>query len=368
MSAGSTTPHLELHLQQDIDRLRQHVFRMGQMASRAIVRATRALLHTDTTEAEAVILRDRLIDQLESDGERLGLEMLVRHQPVGRTLRFIHASLRIIRELERIGDYAESIARQVLRVSRLDPPPQAVTGFEEQCHLAAEMLERALHAYRDEDEALAKGAIPMEQTADQLRDRVRDELLARQQGGGLSVPGLTALLTVARRLERVTDQGKNICEEIVFLCTGRPLRHPHLDTFQILFVDDTQSCLGHLAEAVGRHHAGANFTFHSAGMRPNPPDPRTLEFLRRRGVDVSTLFSRSLGQVPSPEDHHLLIALTEGARAAFPLGSVKTLCLHWPMVEPTRLPDPDAVERSLESAWDSLEQRLAPLLAAVQRD
>jgi hypothetical protein len=85
-------------------------------------------------------------------------------------------------------------------------------------------------------------------------------------------------------------------------------------------------------------------------------------------VDVGVLVSRSLGQVPAPDEHHLLIALTEGARIVFPMTSARTLCLYWPMVEPTTAGDAAAIERGLETAWQTLEQRLAPLLAAIQRD
>ncbi|MBX3746713.1 MAG: phosphate signaling complex protein PhoU [Verrucomicrobiae bacterium] len=362
--AGS---HLELHLQQAVDRLRAHVSLMGAMAIRAVERAGNALLNRNVTEASAVILRDRLLDQHEADGERLGLEFLVRHQPAGRTLRFVHASLRIVRELERIGDCAESVARQTLRIHRLDPPPE-LAPFAEQSALAIDMLQRALQAYRDEDESLARQTIPVEDAADQLRDQIRDRLLDRQRAGQLSVPGLTTLLTIARRLERITDQAKNICEEVVFLCTGQLLRHPHADAFRILFVDDTHACLGHLAEAIARRAADDRFVFHSAGMRPGPPDPRTRDFLQRRGVDIRTLTSRSLGQVPSPEEHHLVIALSEVARSVFPLAPSKTLCLDWPTPDPTTLSDSGAGDEGWDTAWRSLEQRLHPLLQAIGHD
>lgn len=361
--AGS---HLELHLQQAVDRLRTHVSQMGAMAVRAVERAGAALLARNVTEAGAVILRDRLLDQQEADGERLGLEFLVRHQPAGRTLRFVHASLRVIRELERIGDCAESVARQTLRIHRLDPPPD-LTPFAEQTALATDMLQRSLQAYRDQDEPLARQTIPVEDSADQLRDQIRERLLERQGAGQLSVPGLTTLLTIARRLERITDQAKNICEEVVFLCTGQLVRHPHSDAFRILFVDDTHACLGHMAEAIARRAADGRFAFHSAGMRPVPPDPRTRDFLQRRGVDTRTLTSRSLGQVPSPEEHHLIVALSETARSVFPLAPSKTLCLDWPTTDPSTLAD-SAGDDAWDTAWRSLEQRLHPLIQAIGRD
>jgi phosphate transport system protein len=361
------TGHLELHLQQAVDRLRSRVIEMGSLAVKAVRRAAASLMSRDTTEASAVILRDRLIDQLEAEGERLGLELLVRHQPAGRTLRFVHGSLRILREIERVGDCAESVARQALRIGRMDPAP-TLPRFDAQAAMATDMLERALSAYRLEDETLARQTIPIEEAADQQRDQLRGELLQRQQAGALSVPAMNSLLTVARRLERVTDQAKNICEEVVFICTGELLRHPHSGAYRILFVDDTHAALGHLAEEVARRAASDRFEFHSAGIRPTVVHPMTREFLQRHGVDTAALASRSLGQVPPPEEHHLVIALTDEARRVFPHGPSKTLCLDWPLPDPSELDDPAARASAYETTWRALEEKLRPLIEAVCRE
>jgi phosphate transport system protein len=360
-------PHLEIHLQQDINHLRRQVSELGERAGRAIERSIRALTEANLLDAQAVILRDRFLDRMERDGERIGLEMLVRHQPVGRTLRFVHASLRILGELERIGDYAASIARQVLRVEGLDPKPFS-PSFVEQSRLACDMLDRAMRAYRTEDSALARQSIPLEEAGDQLRDRVRDELLARQRAGTINVPRLTALLTVSRRLERVTDQARSICEEVVFLCSGESVRHPHADAIRVLFVDDAQASLGHLAEAVARRHGDERFAFESAGLRPLPPDPRTRAFLAKRGVEVADLVSRSLGQVPPLEEQDLIIALTPSARQVFAMSAGGALCIDWPMEDPSAVEDPRESEAAFERAWTFLEERLRPLIDAVNRE
>lgn len=359
--------HLELHLQQDLEHLRSRVMQLGTMAARALSRATEALHSLDQIEAQALILRDRLIDQEEGDIERLGLELLVRHQPAGRHLRFLFASLRIVRELERIGDCAESIARQTLALAHSDPRPE-LPHYRDQAIIASEMLQRCLQAFGTEDDALARQLIPMEDAADQLREQIIADLLARQQTGALSVHSLTTLLTLARRFERITDNAKRICEEIVFLVTGHPARHPHAQCYRVLFVDDCQAGLGHLAERVARRHVGDGFEIHGAGLHPAPPHPATRAFLQAKGFDVAALVSRSLGQVPAPEEFHLIIALTEGARIIFPMSTSRCLCLAWPMLEPTTLQDSEAVARGLETAWCSLEQRLAPLLSAIQHD
>ena len=103
-----------------------------------------ALTERNRQSAYSVILRDRYIDELETELDRLCLEFLARHQPVAGHLRFIFATILINREIERIGDYAESIARQVLVVSALEPqPPYA--KFIELGDLSLHMMRDAVH-------------------------------------------------------------------------------------------------------------------------------------------------------------------------------------------------------------------------------
>src|ERR1041385_8482795 len=92
---------------------------MARLAERALTDSLRALVENNLTVAYSVILRDQYIDELEKEIDRLCLEFLVRQQPVAGHLRFAYAAIKINLELERIGDYAESIARQVLKVSTL---------------------------------------------------------------------------------------------------------------------------------------------------------------------------------------------------------------------------------------------------------
>src|SRR5512132_2260814 len=111
--------HFEEHLQRDIEFIRKKVRTMAQLADRALRDSLGALVDRNLTLAYSVILRDQYIDELEKEIDRLCLEFLVRQQPVAGHLRFAYATIKINLELERIGDYAESVARQVLKVSGL---------------------------------------------------------------------------------------------------------------------------------------------------------------------------------------------------------------------------------------------------------
>src|SRR3954467_4238650 len=112
--------HYEANLQRDIERIRKKVTDMGALAERALRSCLQALAQRNRQIAYSVILRDQRIDELEKEIDRLCLEFIVRQQPVAGTLRFAYATLQNNLELERVGDYAESIARQILTLSTVD--------------------------------------------------------------------------------------------------------------------------------------------------------------------------------------------------------------------------------------------------------
>lgn len=364
----NSAPHLEASLQQGLDDIRTRLLKMGHLCEVALNKALAALEERDVLGAQAVILRDRLIDQLEREVERQCLEFLVRQQPVGGPLRFAYSSIRINQELERIGDYIESIARQALALAPLRPQPR-LHDYGPLVTVARKMLGDALQAYRSDDDALAERTMAAEREADQLRNAIRDELIERQDKGELPLSALTPLLTVARRLERMTDQTKNICEEIIYSVRGESPRHRGADKFRFLFVDDTNACTSQLAEALARSLADSRFVFASAGLRPGPVSDATRKFLASRGVESSAIQPKSVHAVGLPEEYHVMVALSDPAASAFPAEPTKTLCLQWTLSDPSGVAGSEEQRHAaFEATWRELEQRLRPLISAVTEE
>ena len=104
--------HYEESLQRDIERIKSKVQQMADLAAGALDACLRALVERNRQLAYSVILRDQRIDALEKEIDRLCLEFIVRQQPAARHLRFAYVTIKINQEVERIGDYAESMARQ----------------------------------------------------------------------------------------------------------------------------------------------------------------------------------------------------------------------------------------------------------------
>src|SRR5438093_9982810 len=143
---GEMTTHYEETLQRDIDRIRGKVTEMGDLADRAFRDCLQALKERSLQLAYSIILRDQRIDELEKEIDRLCLEFLLRQQPVAGHLRFAYVTIKINLELERIGDYAESMARQILVLEGLDVAIP-YERFAEIGELAIPMLHDAVRAF-----------------------------------------------------------------------------------------------------------------------------------------------------------------------------------------------------------------------------
>ena len=213
------TTHLEASLQQDLELIRQKVIEMGELAEQAILDSIRAAVERDRQLAFAVILRDQFIDEAEKQLDRLCLAFLVKHQPAASLLRFAYATIKVNLELERVGDYAEAIARQALKLTQVEDSLPS-DRLQQVAGLAIPMLHDAVRAFVNQDAELARRTIETDEAVDLLRDKLTEDLTTLYREGSLPFDALNPLVMIARRLERVSDQARNISMETLYLCTG----------------------------------------------------------------------------------------------------------------------------------------------------
>jgi phosphate transport system protein len=360
--------HYEEHLQRDIELIRSKILAMAQLADRALRDSLQSLVEKNLTLAYSVILRDQYIDELEKQLDRLCLEFLVRQQPVAGHLRFAYATIKINLELERIGDYAESVARQVLKVSALhDRLP--IAAFSGLANVSIPMLARAVKAFVEQDAKLARETMEDEDKADALRNQIDSELLQLNQNGVIPITALTPLQTIARRFERVADQAKNICEETLYMCTGEYMKHRGAEVLRILFVDENNSCRSQIAEGIANSLDSNGFVFSSAGLEARAIDWRTTEFMREKGIDISRQNSKSVNQIPNLDHYHVIIALAKSAQKVFPPPPTKTVGLDWNVEDPSRLPGSLADVRSAyEEMFQYISTHVRELVQALVGD
>ena len=359
------TPHLEALLQHDIDVIRTKLFEMVALDEQALTRAFQAFLGRDRQLAYSVILRDQDVDALETELDRLCVEFMVRHQPVAGHLRFIYSASKIVGELERIGDYAESVARQVLLISSI-PFEVPTDKFHEIVNLAVPMLHNAVRSFLERNPDLARATMTNAPRVNQVRDRINAELLEWRLQGTLPLEALTPMVTIARRIERVSDQATNICEQALYFTTGEYLRHMPREGFRVLFVDDTNGCLSRIAEAVGSRLGAKRFTFSSAGIVAGAVDTQTVRFLAEKGIDISPQASRCVDQVPQFDQMEVMVALCDGAERAFPQRPAKTLGLRWSVPDPFKARGtPAEVRAEYEQAYRTLTGHIRDLVQAI---
>jgi phosphate transport system protein len=364
----NTHPHLEESLRRDINSIRGKVSEMAALSQGALKASVRALTERNRQLAYSIILRDQYIDELEVELDRLCLEFLARHQPVAKDLRFIFSTIHINRELERIGDYAESIARQVLAVSSLEPQVP-YEKFVELGDLAVHMLHDAVHSFIQQDAGLATRTMIIEERANTLRTSINADLRELSKANQLPAASFTPLLTIARRLERVTDQAKNLCEEVLYMCTGESIKHKGVEAFRILFLDATNGSLSQMAEAISSALHQPRFIFCSAGFTPQPLDGRTVEFMASKGIDISRYASKSLDQLPGWEQYQVIVCLSPQVREAVPHHPGKTIYFTWHVKNPSATEGPpDGVRSAFEEAYQSLESQIKDLVGAILQE
>jgi phosphate transport system protein len=360
------TSHFEAALQRDIDFIRAKVLEMAALDEQALTKAFQAFVTRDRQLAYSVILCDQDVDALETELDRLCLEFIVRHQPTASHLRFVYSASKIVNELERVGDYAESIARQVLMLgtSTFDVP---LDQFSEMANLAIPMLHNAVRAFVDRNADLARTTMEVEPRVNEVRDSLSAQLVEWREQGLLPLEALPPLINLARRFERVSDQATNICEEALYFATGEYLRHLPREGFGVLFVDETNGCLSRLAEAIGNGLGAKRFSFASAGLTAGPVDPQTIRFLADKGVDISHQPSRSVDAIPQLDQIQVIVSLCKGTARALPQRPAKkTVGLDWVLPDPSKARGTTAEVRAVyEQAYETLRAHIEDLVQAI---
>jgi phosphate transport system protein len=361
--------HYEETLQRDIERIRKKVTEMGGLADRALRSCLQALAERNRQIAYSVILRDQRIDELEKEIDRLCLEFLVRQQPVAGTLRFAYATIKINLELERVGDYAESMARYVLVLSDMADLEIPLPRYAEIGNLAIPMLHQAVKAFVDQDPDLARRTMESEEQVDVLRHRINADLVAQLSKGKLAAEALTPLMTIANRFERVADQAKSICQEVLYICTGEYTKHRGGEVIRVLFVDEHNACRSQMAEGIGNGLGQPKFIFGSAGLEPWRLDQAALTFLKEKGIDISRNTSRGVEQVPNLDHYHVIVALAEEARRVFPPPPTKVVCLDWSIRDPSKVTGTaEQIRAAYEETYSFLRAHIQDLVEAILGD
>ncbi len=205
--------------QKQLDELQEKLMEMGRFVENMLTSAIQALISADDALAQKVILDDDTADQMDIDIEQMCMRLLALQQPLGKDLRTIGTALKIITDLERIGDYSVDIARIARRlISRGET--QLPVDISPIARTATAMVREALESFLNRDLDLVNKVCADDNEVDSLWHSLRDELIHRMQQNPQCVPQAVDLLLVARYLERVADHSTNVAERVWYTETG----------------------------------------------------------------------------------------------------------------------------------------------------
>lgn len=199
--------------------LNDELIEMGSMIEKAIETAVQALVHQDTELAMSAIEADEEIDRQERMIENLCLKLLLQQQPVARDLRLISAALKMITDMERIGDHASDISEITIALSK-QPYIKKLEHIQQMAKETMMMLVGSIEAFVNKDLRKANAVIQRDDIVDDLFETVKSELIQMIHENAEIGEQAADLLMAAKYLERIGDHATNISEWVIFSITG----------------------------------------------------------------------------------------------------------------------------------------------------
>ena len=219
--------HTSRHYEQELQELREKILLIGGIVEEMIASSMRAVIQRDSALARKVIESDFRVDAAELEIDQQCLNILALRQPAASDLRFITTALKIVTDLERIGDLAANIAERAIELNE-EPQLKPYIDIPRMGSAAAEMVHRALDAFVSRDPAQARSVLAADDAVDQLNVQIFRELLTYMIEEPKTVGRAMRITFIAKYLERIADHATNIGQMVIFMCEGRDVRHPGL--------------------------------------------------------------------------------------------------------------------------------------------
>lgn len=214
--------HSDRHFDEALAALRQQIVLMCSQVQLMLADAVRALSTGDRALAEQVIERDSTANALEASIDEQCLELLVRYQPAAGDLRFITRGLKIVTDLERVGDLAANIAKRSIEITAAGGPAIDLT---EMAAVVQGTLKDSIDAFVTGDDHKALEVLRKDDVIDNLTRRYVNDFIDRAMQEPQNIGRIFPSASVVRYLERVADHATNIAELVIFMVQGRDVRH-----------------------------------------------------------------------------------------------------------------------------------------------
>lgn len=216
--------HFIKQYDEELNQIREEILEMGGKVELMIANAMKSLQERDSALADQTIAFDHEINRLEMDIDEKCLVVLARRQPAGIDLRFITLALKIVTDLERIGDQCAGLAKRVKELNE-EAPLKPYIDLPRMAEAASRMVKEALDAFVRGDDKLAIKVCADDQFVDDLNEQIQRELLTYMISDPASVTRAIRLNYISKCLERIADHATNVAEMVIFMVKGKDVRH-----------------------------------------------------------------------------------------------------------------------------------------------
>jgi len=216
--------HTDREYENELKKLRERLLRMAGRVEEMIADSVRALVEQDVALARRTIEADHLVDRAEVEVDELCLVILAKRQPMASDLRFITLSLKMVTDLERIGDLAVNICERAIDLDQ-EAPLKPWVDVPRMANIVQGMVRDAIDAFVAGDAERAQSVVERDASLDELYTHVFRELLSTMLNDGSKVERGIHAQSVAKWLERMGDHATNLAEQVVFMVKGKDIRH-----------------------------------------------------------------------------------------------------------------------------------------------
>ena len=217
-------PHTSVQYERELQEIKENLIYVGALVEEVIEKGIKALLERDSELARQVIAEDDRIDKLDVEIEDKCIKLLALRQPAATDLRFITTAIKINGHLERIGDMAVNIAEKVIILNQ-EPPLKPYIDIPRMAEIARRMIKESLDALVTENVDLANKVRRDDEIVDNLNEQIFRELLTFMMEDHRNIHRAMIVSQVSKNIERISDHAKGIADMVVYLITGKSVRH-----------------------------------------------------------------------------------------------------------------------------------------------
>ena len=355
----------------ELHKLHDQLLLMGAKVEEMINNSMRALVERDSDLAQRMIDFDHQINRLEVETDELCLRILAKRQPVASDLRLITLALKLVTDLERIGDLGVNICERVIELN-MEPPLKPYVDLPRMSQTVQGMIRDALDAFVSADADRARDICERDRIVDAYYGQIFRELLTYMLEDPRNIYRAIRAQSIAKYLERIGDHATNLAEMVMFMVLGKDMRHlgsmsQHADGKRmprgIIFLCRHNAARSQIAEGLARKMLPPGINVTSAGSEPAPTvNPYAVRVMQEIGIDISDHRPKPVADIAWGGFDTAITLCAEEVCVLPPRGLTKH---DWPLPDPAEASGSDEqILAEFRTTREEVRKRLHDFLAA----